>query len=72
MTDIEDYIKKNSNNLTQEEKDYLKNYAEKLLKIKNTFEQNLVDLKSNVEFSKAVIDIIKQLTEDQKNVKRNS
>ena len=70
ILDIEKLI--NNKDLTQEEQRELHQYAEKLLSIKNDFEQKLVNLKSNVEFSKAVIDIIKQLTEDQKNVKRNS
>lgn len=70
ISDIEKLI--NNKNLTQEEQKELHQYAEKLLSIKNDFEQQLINLKSNVEFSKAIIDIIKQLTEDQKNVKRNS
>ena len=70
ILDIEKLI--NNKNLTQEEQKELHQYAEKLLSIKNDFEQQLINLKSNVEFSKAIIDIIKQLTEDQKNVKRNS
>ena len=70
ISDIEKLI--NNKNLTQEEQKELRQYAEKLLSIKNDFEQQLINLKSNVEFSKAIIDIIKQLTEDQKNVKRNS
>ena len=70
ISDIEKLI--NNKNLTQEEQKELHQYVEKLLSIKNDFEQQLINLKSNVEFSKAIIDIIKQLTEDQKNVKRNS
>ena len=69
ILDIEKLI--NNKNLTQEEQKELHQYAEKLLSIKNDFEHQLVNLKSNVEFSKAIIDIIKQLTEEQKNVKRN-
>ena len=70
MIDIEKII--NDESLTKEERQELQNYAEKLLSIRNNFEQKLVDLKSNVEYSKAIIDIIKQLAEDQKNVKRNA
>ena len=58
--------------ITKEEQEYLKKYAESLLGIKIDFENKLLSLKNNVEFSNAVIDIVKNLTKEYKNVKRNS
>jgi len=58
--------------MTKEEQEHLKKYAESLLGIKIDFENKLLSLKNNVEFSNAVIDIVKNLTKEYKNVKRNS
>lgn len=67
---IEELI--DSQDLSKEEREHLYNYAESLLKISIDFENQLSNLKNNVEFSKAIIDIIKQLSEDVKNVKRDT
>jgi hypothetical protein len=58
--------------ITNKEKEDLLEYSNILLKDHSNFSKNLNNLKSNVEFSKAIIDIIRELKEDEKNVKRNT
>ena len=57
--------------LSKEEKLSIKEYAELILSMQQNFNGNLINLKSNVEFSKAIISIIKRIKEDPKHVKRN-
>ena len=70
IKEIESLI--DDDNLTKEEKKQLREYAESLLSVQIGFEKQLIKMKSNVEFSQSIIDIIKQLTKDYKDVKRNS
>lgn len=57
--------------LSKEEKLSIREYAELILSMQQNFNGNLINLKSNVEFSKAIISIIKRIKEDPKHVKRN-
>ena len=58
--------------LSDEEKNEIVSYAESLIENFENFSQSLNTLKNNQEFSKSLIDIIKTLTKEHANVKRDA
>ena len=58
--------------LSDEEKNEIVSYAESLIENFENFSQSLNTLKNNQEFSKSLIDIIKTLTKEHADVKRDT
>lgn len=58
--------------LSDEEKNEIVLYTESLIENFENFSQSLNTLKNNQEFSKSLIDIIKTLTKEHANVKRDA
>lgn len=67
---IVNYI--NDLDIKNEEKEQLLQFANELMMKRNKLFTNIDALKNNNDFSKSIIDIIKELTRERDNVKRNA
>lgn len=67
---IVNYI--NDLDIKNEEKEQLLQFANELMMKRNKLFTSIDSLKNNKDFSKSIIDIIKELTRERDNVKRNA